>query len=317
MIGVFAVLVGGFLVHLSRTVTDNVRHDDLLPTAAATITGPDGSAVVLPSPNRAPRAGNAINLLMVGSDSRSSTDQGRSDVIVLVHISSDRSRVDLVHFPRDLYVEIPGHGRNKINAAYAFGGVPLLVETLQQLVNVPIDHVALIDFEGFKRMTDAVGGVDVEVKEASPGFPKGVVHVDGERGLAFVRERYTLSQGDISRGQRQQAFIKAIMLKGLSTETLLNPAKLSAFVDAATANLTVDRGLDVAAMRSLALDLRGLRSGDIASVTAPWSGIGTTAQGASIVVMSQSQMRVLGEALRNDAMASYTDPVSPQTGFSR
>ena len=118
----------------------------------------------------------------------------------------------------------PGRGKDKINAAFAYGGAPLLVQTLQDLVGVPVDHVAIIDFEGFQRMTDAVGGVNVYVEEGSSGggytFTKGFQQMGGAEALAFVRERKTLSEGDISRGRRQQAFIKALMLKSLSRDVL-------------------------------------------------------------------------------------------------
>lgn len=303
--------VGGYLANLNRIVADNMRQQDLLPTVAATAA--DGS--VIPVPTKAPEAKNALNMLLVGSDSRGAGDQGRSDVIILAHISDDRRSVTLVHFPRDLYVPIPGHGKDKINAAYAYGGIQLLVLTLQQIIDVPIDHVALVDFEGFKDMTDAIGGVNVTVAESSPGFPKGVMHMNGSDGLAFVRERHALSQGDISRGQRQQAFLKAVLLKGLSKEVLLNPVTFANFIDAATRNLTVDRSMDVGAMRSLAISMRDIRPADVAFVTAPWTGVGTTPAGASIVTMSERQMAVLSAALKNDAMASYVDPVSPRSGF--
>jgi LCP family protein required for cell wall assembly len=100
----------------------------------------------------------ARNILLLGSDSRGILAGGRSDVIVVVHISSDRKNVYLVHFPRDMYVEVPGHDKNKINAAYAYGGPQLLVRMPGKLVDVPIDHVAVIGFDGFKAMTDAAGG---------------------------------------------------------------------------------------------------------------------------------------------------------------
>ncbi len=303
--------MGGFLVNLNRIVSGNVRQQDLLPKLATTAS--DGS--VVPVPTKAPEAKNALNMLLLGTDSRGPGDQGRSDVIILAHISDDRQSVTLVHFPRDLYVSIPGHGKDKINAAYAFGGVQLLVLTLEQIIDVPIDHVALIDFEGFKDMTDAIGGVDVTIAEGSPGFPKGVMHMNGSQGLTFVRERHALSQGDISRGQRQQAFIKAVLLKGLSREVLLNPVTFSNFVDAATRNLTVDQSLDVGAMRSLAISMRDIRPADVVFLTAPWTGVGTTPAGASIVNMSERQMAVLSAALKSDAMATYTDPVSPRGGF--
>lgn len=315
LLGLIGAAAGAYVFYLNQTVSSNVQFADLLPDQL-TVTGPSGTQTVV-APTREAQAGNSLNFLVLGSDSRGDGDQGRSDVIVLAHVSDDRQHVTLIHFPRDLYVDIPGHGKNKINAAYAFGGTKLLVATLQQLVQVPIDHVALIDFEGFKRMTDAVGGVDVEVAEGSPGFAKGRMHMNGEQGLAFVRERHALSQGDISRGQRQQAFIKAVMLKGLSKDTLLNPVQLARFIDAATSNLTVDKSLDVGAMRSLALEMRDLRGSDVSFVTAPWTGVGTSPAGASIVLVSAPQMQVLANALRSDTMAGYTDPVSPRSGFGR
>lgn len=304
------VLVGlavGYGAYLNHSVDTNVKRAALMPTVGAS---------VAPPPPKPAVAKNSLNLLLLGSDSRGS-DQGRSDVIILAHISDDRSRVDLIHFPRDLYVDIPGRGKDKINAAYAYGGAPLLVSTLQNLINLPLDHVAVVDFQGFKAMTDAVGGVDVTVAESSPGFPKGVVHMNGDEGLVFVRDRHNLSQGDISRGQRQQAFIKAVMLKGLSKDTLLNPLKLAGFIDAATSNLTVDNDFDIGQMRSLALSMRSLRSSDIHFWTAPWTGVATTSGGASIVTMSEPQMAVLANDLKEDAMSSYSDPVSPTRGFSR
>jgi LCP family protein required for cell wall assembly len=256
-------------------------------------------------------AGNAQNYLVIGSDARPGESRGRSDVIVLVHVASDKKTVTLVHFPRDLYVSVPGHGKDKINAAYAYGGAPLLVRTMQDLIGVPIDHVAIIGFEGFKRMTDAVGGVNVYVEEPSSGpnytFHKGFQQMGGAEALAFVRERKDLSEGDISRGRRQQAFIKALMLKSLSKDVLLNPVKLAQFTYAATSNLTVDEKFSVGDMRNQALSMRSLRSGDIAFITAPFTGFGTAPNGGSIDLVDEQGMEALGEALQDDDMASYKD----------
>ena len=288
--------VAAYLAFLNHTVTSNVRREALLPTPARGLE---------PAPTREPAAKGAQNILVIGSDSLTAGDRGRSDVIVLVHISSDRSKVYLVHFPRDLYVSIPGRGRDKINAAYAYGGSPLLVRTLEGLVDVPIDHVGIIGFEGFKAMTDAVGGVDVFAEEASTGIHKGVNHLDGEQALTFVRERHQLSEGDISRGRRQQAFIKALLLKGLSREVLLNPVRLAKFLDAGTRNLTVDTDFSVADMRSQAFAMRALRGGDILFVTAPFAGYGTGPGGASIDIMDEAGMRELSTALSQDSMAGY------------
>lgn len=138
----------GYLAFLNHTVTTNVRH-------AALLTTPNAGSVL---PIREPSVKGAQNILLIGSDSRGILAGGRSDVIVVVHISSDRKNVYLVHFPRDMYVEVPGHDKDKINAAYAYGGPQLLVRMLGKLVDVPIDQLAVIGFDGFKAMTDAAGG---------------------------------------------------------------------------------------------------------------------------------------------------------------
>jgi len=291
-----------YVAFLNHTVTANVKHQALLPTPAA------GEPA---APPKLAVAKDSQNYLVIGSDSRSSdSSRGLADVIVLVHINNDRSRVDLVHFPRDLYVSVPGHGKDKINAAYAYGGAPLLVRTVQNLVQTPIDHVSMIGFEGFKAMTNAVGGVDVFADQASTSpsgnVVKGMNHLSGDQALAFVRERHQLSEGDISRGKRQQAFIKALMLKGLSKNVLLNPITFADFADAATKNLTVDNEFSVGDMRSEALQMRNLRGGDIYFTTAPFTGFGTSPNGGSIEILDTVKIEQLANALRHDDMASYT-----------
>lgn len=298
------VAAGGFVFFLNEKVSGNITTEDLLPKAAPSATLPDGSVVQLP------QKGVGENYLIVGADTRPG-DVGRSDVIVLAHVTEDKKSVQLIHFPRDLYVQIPGRKKDKINAAYAYGGAPLLVSTLQNLLGVKIDHVAKTDFEGFKSMTDAVGGVRVFAEEASDeGFfqvHEGWNDLDGEQALAFVRERHELSEGDISRGRRQQAFIKALMIKTLTPSVIANPITLTRFVDAATDNLVVDQGLDVGKMRSEALALRNLRSGDIVFITAPFSGFGTAPDGGSIDIVDDAGMAALGKALRTDSMDDYAD----------
>jgi LCP family protein required for cell wall assembly len=308
---VLAVGTGAvYVALLDRMVTTNVKHEEMLPTPSV------GESV----PTESPSAEDAQNILLIGSDGRDSVANGRSDVIILMHISSDRQKVYLVHFPRDIYVDVPGYGMDKINAAYAYGGPQLLVRTLQNLVDVSIDHVAVVGFEGFRAMTDAVGGVDVYAEEASidevynEDFTQGwdipvhvgMNHLDGAAALGFVRERYDLSQGDISRGRRQQAFVKALVLKALSKETLTNPVRLAQFVDAATRNVTVDDTLSVADIYSQALAMRNLRSSDIVFIAAPITGFGTSPQGASIDIVDDAKMAQLSRALRTDDMSSIS-----------
>lgn len=295
--------VAGYLLFLNHKVATNVKHEALLPT-------PGVSGAEAP-PAKKPAARNAQNILFIGSDARAGLAGARSDVIVLMHIAGDRKTVTLVHFPRDLYVDVPGHGKDKINAAFAYGGAPLLVRTLQDLVGVPIDHVAITTFDGFRRMTDAVGGVEVYVEEPSVSgsyrYNRGYMHMSGDVALQFVRERKQLSEGDISRGRRQQAFIKALLLKSLSKDVVTNPVKLAQFVDAGTKNLTVDQQFTTSQMRKEALSMRNLRGKDISFVTAPFNGFGTSPGGASIDILDEPGMKALGEALQNDAMADYQD----------
>jgi LCP family protein required for cell wall assembly len=298
-----------YVALLNHTITMNVEREALLPTPSESESAPVED----------PSAGGALNMLLVGSDGKTSVANGRSDVIILMHISSDLKKVYLVHFPRDLYVDVPGHGKDKINAAFAYGGSQLLVRTLRNLVDVPLDHMAIIGFEGFRAMTDAVGGVDVYAEEASSdevyndtftekwynAVHVGMNHLDGNSALAFVRERYQLSKGDISRGRRQQAFVKALMLKILSKETLTNPIRFAALVNAMARNLTVDNAFSVSDIYSQVLAMKDLRSEDIVFVTAPITGFGRSPQGASIDIVDEAKMAQLSIALRTDDMSGF------------
>lgn len=305
-------LAAAFLLFLNQKVEGNIRHEALLPTpsAAADGTTPGTAAEVL--------ASKGLNVLLIGSDARPGDTASRSDVMVLAHIPEDRSKVYLVHFPRDLWMSIPGHGQAKLNAAYAYGGAPLLVQTLQDKLRIRIDHVAKTDFNGFAGMVDAVGGITVYAEEASTGqgnggpvvIKQGWNDLNGEQALSFVRERYELSEGDISRGRRQQAFIKALMLKVISPETITNPLKIAEFTDAATKNLVVDEGLTVSFMREEALSLRNVRSGDIVFITAPFTGFGWSSDGQSIDIVDEPGMASLGDAIRQDRLGDYTNRVS-------
>jgi polyisoprenyl-teichoic acid--peptidoglycan teichoic acid transferase len=292
--------VGGYAAWLSHIVSSNVNHEKLLP-GLGPVDG-DGNAVSQPP-------GNGTNYLIIGNDAGPDREGARSDVMVIAHVAHDDRHITLVHFPRDLWVPIPGRGEAKLNAAYSYDGAPLLVRTMQNMLGIRIDHVAELGFEQFKRMTDAVGGVDVFVEEPSSRdgftFERGMTHMSGARALSFVRERKQLSEGDISRGQRQLAFLKALMVKGLSKQTLANPFRLATFLNAATKNLTVDDGLDTGKMRSQAFALRHVRGSDIRLITAPFTGFGRSADGQSIDIVDQPGMRRLGSAIREDKLDTF------------
>ncbi|SMC73818.1 LCP family protein [Janibacter indicus] len=290
--------IGGYAWFLSSKVDRNLARENLLGDARSQTETTTGKKLVDDA---------GTNYLLIGSDARPGETASRADVIQLVHVDADHDNVWIIHFPRDLYVPVPGHGEDKINAAYAYGQSPLLVQTIQDLVGVKINHVAKTDFEGFKQLTDSLGGVRVNNAQASPKYAEGPLDLDGDQALEYVRERKTLAEGDISRGQRQQAWLKGIMSETLTPGVLLNPSKLSGVIDAGTQHTIVDEDLTTGTIRSEAIKLRGVRGSDIHFVTAPFSGYGTAPNGGSIDILDEAGMADLSDALRTDQMESYQE----------
>ncbi|WP_150307013.1 LCP family protein [Planctomonas psychrotolerans] len=262
-------------------------------------------------------AASAQNILLLGSDTRGAIGEDlatvrgqRSDTIMVLHIPADRENVQVMSIMRDSWVDIPGRGAAKVNSALSYGGVPLAVQTVESLISARIDHVAIIDFEGFKGLTDALGGVDVDNAVAftrdGHAYPQGVQTLNGEQALGFVRERYSFRDGDFQRARNQQAYIKAVIGKVLSAETLTDPAKISALVGSISPYLRVDNGLNAAYVGGLGLELRSLRSEDITFFTAPTTGTGTSPDGQSIVNLDPVGMAEVQEAFRTDSLESYT-----------
>ena len=260
--------------------------------------------------------GTGRNFLLLGSDKRSEEDaaaQGvsgeRSDVMMLVHVSDDDESVYVTSFPRDLYVDIPGHGKDRINAALAFGGPGLAVSTVEDYTGVPVDHVALIDFDGIEGLVDTLGGVDVQVPLSFEAdghqFTEGTQTLDGEEALTFVRQRKQFADGDFQRNRNQQAVLKGIADKLISAETLSDPGKLADTIDALSPFLTTDDGLSATAMVELGLSLRSIRSSDLYFLSVPHGGPTTTSGGASVVASDDESMEALREALRTDDMGTY------------
>lgn len=264
-----------------------------------------------------------MNILVMGSDTRgtaeldvdnqASTDQ-RADTLMLVHIPADRKNVYAVSLMRDLWVDIPGRGESKINAALAYGGVPLMVQTVESLFQQRIDHVAMVDFEGFKGLTDALGGVEVDVKipfAPNSGPMKGHYYAagkqtfNGDEALAFVRERKSFSDGDYQRVRNQQAYLKSIISKTIAKETLTNPVTVSNMVSAVSPFISVDKGFDAGAIGSLAVGMKDLRANDTVMFTLPTLGTGTSADGQSIVVKDPTALSDIATALSKDQLGAY------------
>ncbi|MFI5959531.1 LCP family protein [Cryptosporangium sp. NPDC051539] len=267
------------------------------------------------------------NILFLGSDSRDggaydpkakpnakegTVKNERSDAIMVLHIPKDHKKAYLISIPRDTYVFVPelnGHGgqKAKINAAFAWGGIPLTVKTVENFTGVKIDHVAKIDFNGFKAMTDAVGGVDVTVDKtvkdprSKRTFKAGVNHLDGNAALDYVRQRYGLPRGDFDRVQRQQIFLRALAQKATDTGTLTNPVKLKKFLDAATESLTVDNAFS---LKDMALEFRSLRPSDISFITSPHLG-SQNVDGQSVVVSDKEKAIGLWSAVEKDDVGDW------------
>ncbi len=261
-----------------------------------------------PSVDPAQLVAKPLNFLLLGSDSRGQ-DRGRSDVMMLVHSDPSRAKLYLISLPRDLWVPIPGHGTNKINAAYAFGGAPLAVRTVQNLLGVTIDNVALTDFEGFFRLIDDVGGVTVfnEIPSAKDGFdfPRGDITLTGASALAYVRDRYSLPRGDFDRAERQRLVVQAIVDKVASGKTLGDPAKLLAVIGRLSKSVTVDDSLTNGRILALVRELQITSGEDIEQLQVPVAGFGTSPAGASYVKLDRAGLARLSEALATGRMGGY------------
>jgi polyisoprenyl-teichoic acid--peptidoglycan teichoic acid transferase len=299
------ILMGAAAVYvfkIDRSVTSNINRGVDLPSDEPSAA--PGEA----RPSKEPQETGTLNYVLLGSDSRDpDADAGRSDTIMLVHLNAKRNQAYIVSFPRDMYVTIPGHGHNKINAAYALGGVPLTVRTLEKLTGVRMDHAALVNFEGFISLTNDLNGVTVTNKNAfsSHGFdyPEGKITVAGERALWFVRERKSLPRGDLDRAENQRNVIKAIVAKGLSAKVISDPATFTRFIGNVAKHMTVDNSLTDDEIRRTAFSLR-LQVDDIALLQAPIAG-DATAGGQSILVVDGARLAELGKALKTDSMAAY------------
>lgn len=298
-------MVAYFSLRASSAISEIPRMTDALPTGSR-------PAVATPS---ASAANAPVNILLIGTDRRDATERGRSDSFILVHVSGDRKSVYLISFPRDMWVEIPGHGQAKINAAYSYGGEALAVETVEKLTNVRIDHVATTNFENFVALVDVVGGVTVDNPVASTGrdtmtgvvytWPKGKVTLDGASALAFSRQRYELPNGDLDRALRQRALLKALAVKIATPEVLANPVRLNNLIGSISQYVTVDSAMTNDVILGLATSMRITGGDQISMLQAPIKGFGRSSDGQSIDVVDTETMAELGAALRADTMADY------------
>ena len=274
-------------------------------------------------PTRAPQqkvaAGEepAVNILVLGTDSRTSASDPsqwkegaqRTDAIMIVQVSGDRKTVSVMSIPRDSWVEIPGHGQGKINAAYSYGGPSLTIHTVENLTGIHIDHFAVANFESFVALTDEIGGVRVNLKTpqtlAGKELGAGAQVLNGQQALAYTRERSSLPNGDFDRVKRQQTWMRSIVSRVLTNGTLSSPTALYSFLKTASRTVAVDESFTLNQMQSLALETRHLHSNDIAFMTVPTAGTGTSADGQSIVTLDADADAPLFKAFAEDRVRAY------------
>ena len=259
----------------------------------------------------------AVNILVLGTDSRTSASDPsqwkegaqRTDAIMIVQVSGDRKTVSVMSIPRDSWVEIPGHGQGKINAAYSYGGPSLTIHTVENLTGIHIDHFAVANFESFVALTDEIGGVRVNLKTpqtlAGKELGAGAQVLDGQQALAYTRERSSLPNGDFDRVKRQQTWMRSIVSRVLTNGTLSSPTALYSFLKTASRTVAVDESFTLNQMQSLALETRHLHSNDIRFMTVPTAGTGTSTDGQSIVTLDADADTPLFKAFAEDRVSTY------------
>ena len=283
--------------------------------------------------NRPKKESSAVNYLIVGSDTREGlsreeikrlkvggTDVAagkRSDTMLLIHISKKRDKAAIISIPRDSYALIPEHNNSqgkvipaaysKINSAYNWGGAPLLIKTLESMSDLRIDHYVELNFVGFVRMVDALGGVEICTKKdindpkSHLTLPAGTHELDGIDSLKFVRTRVFDGLGDLGRMKRQQEFAGAMLRKATSAGVLLNPVKMVDFINSALDSVVTDERLSQGDLLTLGKQLRNLSASNVRTLTIPLQYYNYNKNGVSAAVLWDPVLAPeLFERIKND-----------------
>ncbi|MFM1937527.1 MAG: hypothetical protein RLZZ320_385 [Actinomycetota bacterium] len=267
--------------------------------------------------DRPKRESSAVNYLIVGSDTREGLTRAeikklrvggtevaagkRSDTMLLVHISKKRDKAAIISIPRDTYAQIPEHENSqgklipavysKINSAFNWGGAPLLIQTFEEMSGLRIDHYIEVNFVGFVRMVDALGGVeictkrDIDDPKSHLVLPAGRHVLDGLDSLKYVRTRYFDGLGDLGRMKRQQEFAGAMLRKATSAGVLLNPVKMVDFIGSALDSVVTDEGLNQSDLLTLGKQLRNLSASNVRTLTIPLKYYNYSKNGVSGAVL--------------------------------
>jgi LCP family protein required for cell wall assembly len=288
-IGVVVVILiaAGYIWFNYQNFVSGITHVNGISSSDAPKTDIDGAAqnILLIGDDHRPANATAQELAEIGTQQ----DGGgiNTDTMMVLHIPAGGGKATLISFPRDSWVNIPGFGMNKLNAAFELGtqngggdagGVGLLVKVIQNMTGLTINHFVRVSLLGFYNIAQALGPIQVCLNEAVNDpystlvLPAGVSTLDAHQALAFVRQRHGLPQGDLDRVIRQQYFLSVEAHKILSAGTLLNPVKLKNVLDAVSSSIQTDPNLNLI---DLATELHGLSGSDITSATIPISGTPT------------------------------------------
>ncbi|MGO4301137.1 LCP family protein [Leifsonia sp. RAF41] len=282
-LAIILIVVGGYAAYSYFRFVGGVKHVDVISKSGSDVDGTDQNILLVGDDHR-PDGATQAQL-----DQLSTTDDGggtNTDTMMVLHIPANGKSATLISLPRDSWVDVPGHGMNKLNSAFSLGGggsdptsgAKLLIQTVQNLTGLSIDHYVRVSLLGFYTIAQALGPVQVCLNNAvddpysGANFPAGVSTLNAQQALSFVRQRHGLPRGDLDRVVRQQYFLSVEAHKFLSAGTLLNPGKLTQVLDAVSGSLETDPGLN---FLQLGAQLQGLTGGKIQSATIPISGTPT------------------------------------------
>jgi LCP family protein required for cell wall assembly len=279
----------------SRILEERIHHPDQAASAD------EDTTFTQPTKNE------PVTFLLLGSDTRGTDDVGRSDTIMILRVNPQKKIAYLISIPRDTRVRVPGRGTTKINAAYQYGGVKLMAETVQEFTGFDVNHYAVIDFQGFKEVVDALGGIDINVEKRIRDkfggerikLDPGMHHFDGKEALNYVRIRHV--DDDFGRIGRQQQFLRAVMDKMMSIGGVLKIPKL---VNIASHNVSTDSRLGITEMIRYGQQMESIGRENLHMVTLP--GEPKTIDGISYVIADEDKVAWMLDRIKNDMPLELT-----------
>jgi LCP family protein required for cell wall assembly len=267
----------------------------------------------------------SVNLLIAGLDADDGArgePAARADAILLLHLDADRGQAWLVSIPRDVRVTVPGHGERRIETAYALGGPALLVATLERLTRLPVDHVAVFDRTGLRRLTDGIGGVTLDLDPpAGHDAPPGELglELDGAMAVDYVSEPAAPAAGDLEHIRREHCYLRALFARLDERRTFADPPALRDLAASLGASVRVDAALAPAVLQSLFESTRQLHARDVTLLTVPVVPAGRAAPPGS-VRPDDAVWAELWDALAHDEMpafvAAHPERVTPEASRS-